>query len=93
MSGPAERSVARKSGAIATRTIRVAIPDSVLDKTGEVVSAAVVAQRFRWLDDITRPQIRRRVNEIWAARAVIDILSSTKSHAYVAMGEVYRGIS
>ena len=92
MSHSAERSAECRSGALATRTIRVPIPDALLDKTGEVVPAEVLAQRFRWLDGITRPQIRRRVSEIWAARAVTDILSSSKSHAYVAMDEVYRDL-
>ena len=88
MNRSAERSAARRSGSLATRTVRVPIPDGVLDTTGEAVPAEVLAQRFRWLDGIVAPEIRRRIAEVWAAKAVTAILES-KGHAYVAMGRVY----
>jgi hypothetical protein len=59
---------------------------------GTAVSAEILAERLGYLAQMVKRQARSRIFEVWAAGGVSAISDSAKSHAYVAMEEIYGSI-
>ena len=82
----------RAAGLLATRMVRSPIPEGVLADDTKV-SSEIVTERLGYLAQIVKAQARARLFEAWTAKAVAEILGSSKSHAYVAMEDIYGSIS
>lgn len=86
-----ERAQARRDGRLTTRMVRGLVSEGIL-ADGSKVSSEIMAVRLRWLAEMVKTAAQKRIFEVWAAGAVLD-LPKSPSHAYVAMGEAYDPIS
>jgi len=87
MSNSLERAQARKDGKLATRMARAGVVTATL-ADGTKVTGEIVSARLRYLAEMVRAQAEKRIFEVWAAQAVLD-LPKSPSHAYVAMLATY----
>jgi hypothetical protein len=89
MSDSHARARARRAGALTVRTIRVPVPAGTLEANGEVVPAAVLIKRLRWLGELVGREASARIKEVWDAERVTEIKDVRTGHAYVAMEAAY----